>query len=123
MKSELVCIVCPVSCKIEVQYEGDKVTNLIGYKCLSGKKYAEEEVIAPKRTLTTTVLLEQGYLPLLSVRTDRPMPKKQLFEAMEVLRKIKVSAPVEVGQVIVENLLGLGVNVIATRRAPRACAE
>jgi CxxC motif-containing protein len=119
LRNELVCIVCPMSCKIEVQYEGNKVIGMTGYKCRQGKKYAEEEAIDPKRTLTTTVLLEKGDLPLLSVRTDKPMPKKQLFEAMEVLRKVKVSAPVEAGQVIVENLLGLGVNVIATRKALR----
>lgn len=119
MTEELICIVCPISCRIEAHFEDGKLTRISGYKCLKGKEYASEEAVAPKRILTTTVLLENGALPLLSVRTEKPIPKKRLLDAMEVLRRTKVSAPVELGQVVVEDLLGLGINVIATRRAPR----
>ena len=120
MNEELICIVCPISCRIEVHLEERKATKISGYKCLKGKEYAGEEAVAPKRMLTTTVLLENGTFPLLSVRTEKPIPKKRLFDAMEILRRTKVSAPVELGQVVVKNLLDLGINVIATRRAPKS---
>jgi CxxC motif-containing protein len=123
LKEELTCIVCPISCRIEVRIEEGKATEISGYKCLKGKEYAAEEAVAPKRMLTTTVLLENGALPLLSVRTEKPIPKTRLFEAMEVLRRTKVSAPVELGQVVVKNLLDLDVDVIATRRAPKSTAD
>lgn len=118
LSKELTCIICPLSCVIQVQYHNGKV-RIDGYLCHNGKIYAEEETLSPIRTLTTTVLLENGDLPLLSVRTEKPIPKKDLFEAMKALKKVKVSAPVEIGQVIIENLLGLGVNVIASRNAAR----
>ena len=65
MNKELICVVCPMSCKIEVTYENGKVTTITGYQCSRGKEYSQDEVVAPKRTLTTTVLLEGGDLPLL----------------------------------------------------------
>lgn len=123
MKEDLICIVCPISCRIEVRIEEGKVTEISGYKCLKGKEYAAEEAVAPKRMLTTTVLIENGPLPLLSVRTEKPIPKTRLFEAMEVIRRTKISAPVELGQVVVKNLLNLGVDVIATRRAPKSITD
>lgn len=123
MSRELVCIVCPLGCVIDVQCEKGKIARIVGNKCLHGKEYAEEETLSPKRTLTTAVQLKGGDFPLLSVRTEKPIPKERLFEAMDVLRKVRVSAPVEIGQVVVENLLGLGVDVVATRKAAARTVE
>lgn len=106
-----------MGCVIEVQSKDGKIIQVTGNKCPHGKEYAEEETLSPKRTLTTTVQLENSDLPLLSVRTEKPIPKQHLSEAMEILRKVRVSAPIEMGQIIMENLLGLDVNVVATRKA------
>lgn len=114
-RRELTCIVCPNGCHLTVEIEDRKIVNITGYECKRGLKYAEDEIIMPKRMLTTTVKAEGGHLPLVSVRTKEPIPKELLNEAILELSKISVKPPVNVGDVIVKNILDTGVDVIATR--------
>ncbi|AFK21646.1 DUF1667 domain-containing protein [Pyrococcus sp. ST04] len=108
------CIVCPLSCTIEVEMEGGKIKDIKGYTCPRGKEWAIEEVINPKRVVMSVVPVEGGKLPTVSVKTERPIPKDKIPELMSMLAKIKVKAPVKIGDVIAEFE---GVKIIATREA------
>lgn len=114
IKTELTCIVCPMGCHLNVEQseEGFKVE---GNTCKRGEKYAVQELTNPTRVITTTVKLENSYLQLLPVKTEDPIPKGIIFDIMEALDKVKVNAPVKVGDVIVENILDTGVNVISAK--------
>lgn len=114
IKAELTCIVCPMGCHLNVEQleEGFKVE---GNTCKRGEKYAVQELTNPTRIITTTVKLENSYLQLLPVKTEDPIPKGMIFDIMEALDKVRVNAPVKVGDVIVENILDTGVNVISAK--------
>ena len=114
IKTELTCIVCPMGCHLNVEQseEGFKVE---GNTCKRGEKYAVQELTNPTRVITTTVKLENSYLQLLPVKAEEPIPMGMIFDLMEALSKVRVNAPVKVGDVIVENILDTGVNVISAK--------
>jgi len=113
-KKTIVCIGCPSGCEIEVT-ETDYALKFEGNTCKKGEEYAIEEFKDPKRILTTTLQVENGILPLIPVRSDNPLPKAKLFDCMEYLSTLKVTAPIKMGQILVENILQLGINIIASR--------
>ena len=110
--AELICIVCPKGCHLKVDEETFAVS---GNSCEKGAEYGKTELKNPTRTLTSTVKLENAALPRCPVRTSAPIPKGMMFDAMAVLEGITLTAPVKVGQVAVENILGTGADVIVTR--------
>ena len=112
---ELTCIVCPMGCTLRVTMDGGKFVSVTGNSCPRGAKYAETEMTAPRRVLTSTVRVSGGRLPLCPVRTKGDIPKELLFDAMRQLDTLCVQAPVSIGQVLVEDLCGAGIPVIATR--------
>ncbi len=110
---ELICIVCPKGCHLRVdEKNGCQVT---GNGCERGAVYGRKEITNPTRVLTTTVKIEQAMISRLPVKTDGDIPKQMLFQAMEEINGIVVKAPVKRGNVVLKNLLGLPVNVIATK--------
>jgi CxxC motif-containing protein len=109
------CIGCPLGCGGEVVTEAGAVVELHGFTCDKGKAYATEEVVSPRRMVTTTVRVAGGLLPLLPVVSDRPVPKARMIDCVRLLRGVEVAAPVAVGTVVVDNALGLGVNFRAAR--------
>ena len=111
---EFLCIRCPKGCRLRVVVEGDDIA-VSGYECLEGKKYGEEEVRNPKRMVTSTVRILGAKYPRLPVRTAEPVPKDRILDVIAALRGVVVRAPVRRGQVILENVAGTGVNVIAER--------
>lgn len=114
----LTCIVCPTGCQIEVVInDGDLWIS--GYKCVRGKAYAQSECTHPVRTLTTTVRVDNGEIKLLPVKTKTPVDKHLLMDIMEILNQTRVEAPVSIGQIIIENVLGTGVDIIAGRPVKR----
>lgn len=113
MKRELTCIVCPKGCQLTVELEGKKVLSVEGYTCKRGLAYAETECTAPMRTLTTTAAVVGG--GVVPVKTDRTIPKEMLFECMKAVNAIRVPADTKLGDVVIENVLGTGANVVATR--------
>lgn len=117
MIKKMTCIECPQGCLLEVDIEGGHVIKLSGHKCAKGEIYAKQEIENPERILTSTVLTHGLPVKMLSVRTSRPIPKAKLFEAMKEIKKIRLSKPVKVGDIIVKDLLGLGADLIATRSA------
>ncbi len=116
MKREFTCIICPNGCRISVEYEGTNIKNITGDECPKGKDYVKNEITNPLRVFTGSVLVENGGFPLVSVKTSSPIPKKYIKKIGEITRRIKVKAPVEIGQTIASNLLGEKVDLIATRK-------
>jgi CxxC motif-containing protein len=115
MKKEMICIGCPIGCYLAVDYFGTTIRGVSGNRCKVGLEYAEKEISDPVRTLTTTVKVKNGHLPLVSVRTSKPIPKNIIFDAMNLLAKLEVEAPIKIGESIVQNILNTGVNIIATK--------
>jgi CxxC motif-containing protein len=118
-QNKIICVNCPMGCRMTIQSKDAKITSIIGNTCPKGIKYAEEEFINPLRILPTTVKVIGGELPLVSVKTEKAIPKKLLLEAMAEIAEIKVNAPVKIGQVIKDDLMGTGVSLIATRNVKR----
>lgn len=114
MKRELVCITCPIGCRLTVTQIGDEI-KVVGNQCNRGIKYATEELTHPTRMIPTTVVIEESHLRRLPVRTEKPVPKDLIFKCMDEINRVKVKAPVKMGDVIIENILDTGVNIIATR--------
>ena len=117
MIKKLTCIECPKGCMLSIDIENCRAVKTSGNECPKGEKYAMQEVENPMRILTSAVLAEGLELKMVPVRTDKPVPKKRIAEAMEEVKKIRLKSPVKTGSVIVENFLGLGVNLLATRNA------
>ncbi len=115
MKKEMICIGCPMGCYLTLDHVGTKIRCVRGNRCKVGLEYAEKEIANPERTLTTTVKVKHGNLPLVSVRTNKPIPKDRIFDAMNLLAEVEVEAPVKIGESIVKNIFDTGVNVVATK--------
>ena len=113
---ELTCVVCPAGCRITVTLDGDKVVSVEGNTCLRGKTYAESEVTHPVRTLTSTVtVVTADGCRMLPVRTDRPIPRESLFEAMTLVRACRAKAPVKTGDKLIEDFIEPGTSLIACK--------
>lgn len=111
---KITCIICPLGCSLKVLLKGDEIVLVEGNRCQRGVIYAYDEV-KPKRVLMTVVKVHGGVLPVVSVKTSKPIPKSLIPEAMKAISKISVKAPVKIGDIIIKDLFGLGVDVIATR--------
>jgi len=116
MEREYTCIICPNGCRIKVEYEGTAIKNIKGDECPKGKDYVKNEITNPLRVFTGSVLVESGDFSLVSVKTPSPIPKKHLKKIGEITRRIKVEAPIEIGQVLAFNLLNEKISLIATRK-------
>jgi len=103
MEREFTCIICPNGCLIKVEYD----------ECPKGKDYVKNEISNPLRVFTGSVLVAKGDFSLVSVKTPSPIPKKYLKKVGEITRRIKVEAPVEIGQIIAFNLLDENIDLVA----------
>lgn len=111
MKRNLTCVECPMGCSIEVELENGKATSVTGNSCPRGKMYAENEVVCPKRVLTSSVRMKDGNM--ISVKTNAPVKKAETFEIMKKINAAHPAAPVRIGDVIVKEITE-GVDLIAT---------
>ena len=111
----LICIGCPLGCPLTVEMEGNEVKSVAGNTCPRGDAYAKKELTNPTRIVTSTVRVAGGRLAMVSVKTESDIPKDKIFECVKALKDVEVTAPVNIGDVIVENVAGTGVNVIATK--------
>lgn len=118
MKRTITCIVCPRGCTMTVQDVGGKLT-VTGNTCPRGDAYARRECVAPVRTVTGTVAIEGAALPVLPVRTNGEIPKTQVFDVARALRTVKVQAPIAIGDVVLQNVCGTGVDVVAAKNMAR----
>ncbi len=111
---EIVCINCPVGCRLKAKIENGTVTEVTGNACKRGETYARQECVAPMRMITAVIPVKGSKTPL-SVKTRTPIPKKLLFACMEALSEVQLSAPIEAGSVVLGDVLGTGVDIIATK--------
>ena len=113
MRNELTCIICPMGCEICVETENEKIIAITGNTCKRGEEYASLEIINPVRVITTTVRTHSG--KIIPVKTDKAIPKKCIFECMkEINRIIPDNDSFKIGDVLLENILDTGANVIVT---------
>jgi CxxC motif-containing protein len=118
MSEKIICITCPLGCQMEIDLEGKKVIKVKGHQCKKGLTYAQEEVTFPGRILTTTMRTNLPAVPLLPVRSNKALPKSMLMACMKEIVKKVVDRPVKLGQVLIENILGSGVDIVACRTTP-----
>lgn len=113
------CIGCPLGCRLEVEEGADgEIVEVRGFSCRKGRDFATAEHTAPTRMVTTTVAVEGARWPRLPVRTVEPVPKGVVVELVSVLRDVTVRAPVQLGDVVLADALGTGVDVVASRDLP-----
>ena len=117
---KLICISCPKGCTLEVTVDGDTVVKVNGESCKKGVDYADREISDPRRMIASTVRVKNGFHPLVPVYSLSPVPKPLIKDVLAELRKVELTAPVEQGTVVVENVLGTGVNIIVSRDMPLA---
>lgn len=115
MLKKYTCIICPNGCEIQAEIQDKEILSLEGAACPKGKDYVTQELTAPMRNIATSVLVENGELPLASVRLLTPIPKEMIFEAMKQIKKVTIKAPVKAGSVVLPNILGTGSDVIVTK--------
>ena len=116
-KKRITCIVCPQGCDITVDGDGDQIHSMTGQECKRGETYARDEFTHPLRILTSTVKVNGSSVPLVAVRTDKPIPKELLFAGMEEIKKVQATFPVKRGDIIIPNMLGTGTDLVATGEA------
>lgn len=114
-KRELTCIGCPLGCALSVTYEHGTVHSVTGNTCKRGADYAKKEVTNPTRIVTSTVKVSGGTAPMVSVKTETDIPKTKIFACMQALKTITAPAPIAIGDVILANAAGTGVDMIATK--------
>lgn len=113
------CIGCPLGCRLEVEDdEHGEIVEVRGFSCRAGRDFATAEHIAPARLVTTTVTVRGGRWARLPVRTVEPIPKHLVMELCARLRGVAVDAPVELGEVVLADALGTGIDVVASRDMP-----
>lgn len=117
---EITCISCPMGCDVELEVDdNDEIVEMEGATCPAGEKYVENEYYNPTRILPTTARVKNGVLPLVPVKSEEPIPKELLEKTMEEIAKVELEAPVKLGDIVIEDVLDTGINIVATRDLPR----
>ena len=111
MKREMTCIVCPMGCTLEIEYEGAELISVKGNTCPRGAEYAKTEITSPVRTVTSTVKCENG--ALVSVKTNIAIPKDKIFDCMKIINNYTAPLPISVGDVIIKDVYGS--DIVATQ--------
>ncbi|WP_321369549.1 DUF1667 domain-containing protein [uncultured Desulfuromusa sp.] len=117
-KKTLTCIGCPLSCPLQLTIIDGEIQEITGYSCKRGEDYARQEYTAPRRMVSTTIACTSGLWPRLPVKTAAAVPKDKVMAVVERLHCLEISAPVQVGQVILDDVAETGIAVIATRSLP-----
>lgn len=114
MEQTITCISCPVGCRMTVVIENGQFVSVSGNTCKRGETYARQECIAPQRMVTAVIPVQGAAMPL-SVKTRTPIPKAQINSCMQALSGLSITAPVHAGDVVLADVCGTGVDVIATK--------
>ena len=115
MEVKLTCIACPMGCPLSVEMDGDKVINVTGNTCPRGKVYGEKEVTNPTRIVTSTVKVSGSDSVMVSVKTKNDIPKGKIFDVVKALKDVEIPAPVKIGDVVIADVAGTGVDIVATK--------
>jgi len=112
-----ICVLCPKGCSLNIEYDhetsGEPLT-VTGNKCPKGLEFAKQEWFEPMRMLTSTIKTNSEKIPRIPVRTSGPIPKTQISEVMSLINTLTVELPVNVGDIVIQNVLGLGVDLLIT---------
>ena len=119
-KRNLICINCPMGCPLTVTLENGEVTNVEGNTCPRGAAYGKKEVTNPTRIVTSICKVEGGNLAAVSCKTKEDIPKGKIFDILAEIKPVIVKAPVKIGDVIIPNVAGTGVDVVATKNIVEA---
>lgn len=109
------CIICPIGCDLVAEIEDNEMISLTGNNCAKGRSYVQQELTDAMRTLSTSVVVKGGELPVASVRLNRPVPKASLFKVMAEAKKVILLAPVRIGQVALKDIAGTGADLVVTK--------
>lgn len=112
--SQLICICCPVGCLIHVNKNEDGTLRITGNSCPKGEAYARNEMTAPVRTVTSMIRVQGGNGKVVPVKTAGEIPKSKIADCMQAIQNIQVAAPVKVGDVLITDVAGTGINIVAT---------
>ena len=112
-EEKITCILCPIGCEITIKKKNLSIIK--GAKCNKGIKYSKNEITNPTRIITTSILVKNGNLPLVSVKTSKPIPKNKINNVLELIKAKSIEAPVKIGDIIIKNILETGSDIIATR--------
>lgn len=119
-RHEMICIVCPMSCNLEIiQAENGDILEVKRNACNRGDVYARKELTNPTRMLTSTVKITGALYERLPVITSADIPKGKMFEIMKALAHVEVNAPIKINEVIIKDVCGLGVDIVASRSMER----
>lgn len=118
MTKDMICVGCPLGCSITVEYEGTEVFSVKGNTCKRGDAYARTECTNPVRSLATTVKVCGGIHNVVPCKSAGPLPKGKIMDCMKEINAAEVKAPVALGDVLVENVCGTGINIVATNHCP-----
>lgn len=111
----LTCIGCPLGCPLQVTLSDGGVVSVTGHTCKRGEDYAKKEVTHPTRIVTSTVCVRGGEIPMVSVKTQNDIPKEKIMDIMKCINALNIDAPVHVGDVLLTDIAGTGVNLVATK--------
>lgn len=114
-QKNLTCIGCPLGCQLTVELENGEVISVTGNTCKRGDDYARKEVTSPTRIVTSTVKVTGGNVPTVSVKTKSDIPKGKIFDCAKALKEVIVQAPIAIGDVVLEDVAGTGVDIVATK--------
>ena len=116
---KMICIGCPLGCQLTVELEKGEIKSITGNTCPKGEQYSRTELTHPTRTLTTTVRVSGGNAPVVSVKTKNEIPKEAIAQCMKELSQVILTAPVCLGETVIENIAGTKVQVIATKQVEK----
>ena len=115
---ELICVSCPIGCAVTVTLDdNNEVVSVTGNTCKRGDSYARQECTHPERMLTSTVKVTGSRLPVVPVKSAKPVPKELLLNCMQEINRVTVQAPVHIGDVVLANIMNTGVDIVATNNA------
>ncbi len=118
-ETRVICITCPKGCALDVTREGATVLEIRGGGCKRGQEYVKAELADPRRMVATTVRIRGGLHPLLPVYTAAPFPKGRIADLLAELRTLELRVPVKMGEVVLKNALGTGIDILASRTMTR----
>lgn len=116
---KLICITCPMGCEMSIEEEDGVLLSVEGNRCKRGEMFAKQECKSPMRMLTSGVHIDHARLSKVPVISSKELPLGKIEEVMEIIRKTKVDAPVKLHDVIIEDVLNLGVDIVASRSVDR----
>ena len=119
MIKNITCVTCPMGCSINVEInDAGEIVSVSGNTCKRGEVYAANEVTHPRRSLATTVRVEGGTSNVVPCKSSEDLPKEKIFDCMKAINAARVTAPVRLGDVLIADVCGTGVDIVATNHCP-----